>query len=220
MVIALATTLPYLIYTYQLTGRVFFWGTGNDSLYWMSNPEPNEYGSWFPDQTMDSELTFFSYYIPGCRDSIKAHHGKDLAEIHKYTGLERDDAYKTIAVKNIKAHPLKYLQNVIYNTGRLLFQYPFSYGVYRPKVLIVFPLNGIILTLLLISLLPTFINWKKILFPIRFLLLFVLLYLAGSLTVVTYIRMFAIIVPILLLWIAFTFQNTLNFNLKFDTKKQ
>jgi hypothetical protein len=215
VLIAFATTLPYLVYTYQLTGRMFFWGTGNDSLYWMSNPDANEYGSWFPDQTMDKDTVFFSYYIAGCRDTIKAHHGKELAEIHKLKGLAKDDAYRNVALKNIKAHPVKYIQNIVYNSGRLLFQYPFSYGIHRPKILIVFPINGIILTFILFSLIPTLVNWKKIFYPIRFMLIFVLIYLGGSVTVVAYVRMFAIIVPILLIWIAFIFQNTINIQLKF-----
>jgi 4-amino-4-deoxy-L-arabinose transferase-like glycosyltransferase len=218
VLVAFATTLPYLIYTYQLTGRVFYWGTGSDNLYWMSSPNNNEYGSWFPDQTMESEPNFFTSFIPGCKDSIMVNHGKELAEIHKLKGIEQDDAYKKLAVRNIKAHPLKYFQNLIYNTSRLLFQYPFSYGMHRPKIIIIFPINGILLTLILFSLIPTFINWRKILFPIRFMLFIVLFYLGGSLLVTTYVRMFAIIVPILLIWIAFVLQNTLKINLKFNEK--
>jgi 4-amino-4-deoxy-L-arabinose transferase-like glycosyltransferase len=216
ILLALATTFPYLVYTYQITGRLFYWGNGNDSLYWMSNSNNNnEFGSWFPDQTMHTEPNFFDYYMPGCRDSIMLHHGNELAVIHKLKGLKLDDAYTNIAVKNIKEHPQTYIKNIIYNAGRLLFQYPFSYGIHRPKVLLVFPLNGILLTLMLFSLIPTLLNWRRIDYPVRFLLFIALFYLGGSLLVTTYVRMFTVIVPILLIWIAFVFEHTVKINLKF-----
>jgi 4-amino-4-deoxy-L-arabinose transferase-like glycosyltransferase len=214
LLVALATTLPYLIYTYNLTGRIFYWGSQNDSLYWMSNPDKNEYGSWFPDQELESEVSYFTYYIPSCKDSIIYHHGKELQEVHNLKGLEKDDAYKKLAINNIKEHPLKYFKNIIYNSSRLFFQYPFSYGIHRPKVLIIFPLNGIILTLMLFSLVPTMLNWRKIPVSIRFLLLIILIYLGGSLLVPAQVRMLSIVIPIVLLWIAFIFQNSLKINLK------
>jgi 4-amino-4-deoxy-L-arabinose transferase-like glycosyltransferase len=44
---ALIFCLPYLSYTYSLTGKFFYWGnSGGLSLYWMSSPYPNELGSW------------------------------------------------------------------------------------------------------------------------------------------------------------------------------
>jgi hypothetical protein len=41
--------------------------------------------------------------------------------------LERDDAFKAQALRNIAAHPAKYLRNWLANVGRLLFSYPYSY---------------------------------------------------------------------------------------------
>jgi 4-amino-4-deoxy-L-arabinose transferase-like glycosyltransferase len=39
--------LPYLTYTYALTGRVFYWGnSGGQTLYWMSSPFPQDLGDW------------------------------------------------------------------------------------------------------------------------------------------------------------------------------
>jgi hypothetical protein len=38
MLVSLTTIIPYLIYTYHLTGKVYFLGNQNDSLYWMSTP--------------------------------------------------------------------------------------------------------------------------------------------------------------------------------------
>ncbi len=126
--IALATTAPYLIYTYHLTGKLFYWSSfGGDNLYWMSTPYDGEYGDWFNfekinDPTLDVRYKFLDY-----DESIKSNHLKDYNEVMKYNGVERDDAYKKIAVSNIKSHPVKFIQNCISNVSRLVFNFPYSY---------------------------------------------------------------------------------------------
>jgi 4-amino-4-deoxy-L-arabinose transferase-like glycosyltransferase len=217
LILALVTTFPYLLYTYNLTGRIFYWGMGSDTLYWMSTPYNNEYGDWKLGLGINN-IESGNYNIPGVDSILRAHHEKDLIETEKYIGLEWDDAFKELALKNIKEHPLKYAQNIVYNIGRLIFHYPFSYAVQRPKILLVLPLNGILLTLMLFSLIPTLINWRKIPIEIHFLLIFALLYLGASVLVTTFVRMFTIVVPILLMWIAYVLQNTMKINLKFKEK--
>ena len=218
MLVSLTTVLPYLIYTYQLTGKIFYLGNQNDSLYWMSTPVNGEYGSWFPDQEMDSDSNYFTYYIPSCKDSIIHYHGKEIEAIHSLTGIDKDEAYGNFAIRNIREHPYKYIQNVIYNTSRLLFQFPSSYGIHRPKIIILFPINGFLLTIILFSMIPTYLNWRRIPFSVRFLFILAIIYLGGSILVPAQVRMFAIIVPILLAWIAFIFQNTFKINLRFKGK--
>ena len=165
MLVSLATIMPYMIYTYHLTGRIFYWSTTSGNvLYWASTPYSDEYGDF--KLTLDRvPVDMGNFNIPGAGDSLKAHHQKDYEEIYKYKGLEQDDAFKRIALRNIKSHPLKYLENCIYNVGRLIFHYPFSEAVQRPKVLLVFPINGIVFTLMLFCLIPTFKNWRRIPFP-------------------------------------------------------
>ncbi len=218
-IIGFATILPYLIYAYHITGKMFYWNTNTgDSIYWNSTPFAGEYGDWKDDLT-EGAADLSNYNIPGAEDSLKAHHQKDFDIINRYTGRERDDAFKRIAINNIKSHPLKYLQNCFYNFGRLIFHYPFSQAIQRPKILLVFPLNGIIFTLMLFSLIPTFINWRKFSFPLKFLLVFTLLYLGLSTLVSALVRMFTIIVPILMFWFAYVFQKSVKVNFKFDEKK-
>ena len=74
------------------------------------------------------------------------------------------------------------------------------------------PLNGINVVLLLFCIIPTFKNWKKIIFSIRFMLFFALLYLGGSIFASAETRMFTVIVPILLFWIAYIIQKTVKIN--------
>ena len=47
LLIAFVTTIPYLAYTYHLTGKIFYWSSlGGNNLYWMSSPYKEELGSW------------------------------------------------------------------------------------------------------------------------------------------------------------------------------
>ncbi len=220
VLIALLTTAPYLIYSYKITDRMFFWGMGSDSLYWMTSIDENEYGDWTgassPTSLKQNARVDANYNIPGSTELLETNHGKDFLEIYKYSGLEQDDAFKRLAIRNIKSHPLKYAQNIVYNIGRLIFHFPFSEAIQKPRVLLGIVINGILLTLMIYSLIPTFINWKKLPFYLRFLLIITLLYLGACSLITAFIRMFAIIVPILLLWIAFIFQNSLKINLKFN----
>ncbi len=203
LLIALITTTPYLIYTYHLTGKIFYWSSyGGVNLYWMSSPFEGEYG--YPPDTFKIDSIFLS------------NHQKDFEEISKYKGVELDDAYKRIAINNIKSHPFKFAQNCISNIGRILFNYPYPNEVQKPSNLIKLPFNGIIVVLMLFCIIPTFTNWKKIPYSIRFLLIFALLYFCGSILGSAETRMFTIIVPILLLWIAYIIQKTIKFKLRFD----
>ncbi|NVO20135.1 MAG: glycosyltransferase family 39 protein [Bacteroidetes bacterium] len=214
---SLITTLPYLFYTYHLTGRLYYWGMGNDALYWMSSPYHDEYGDWKKDLEMNPDIAS-NYNIQGSDSILKLHHQKDFELLKNLKGIERDDEFKRLAINNIKAYPLHYAENIVYNAGRLVFQYPFSHAVQRPKILLVFPINGILFTLILFCIFPTLFNWKKIPAPVRFLLLIVIIYLGGSLMVSTYARMFTIIVPVLLLWIAFILQHSISVHLKFGDR--
>ncbi|MFZ4704721.1 MAG: ArnT family glycosyltransferase [Bacteroidales bacterium] len=217
LLVALLTTVPYLLYTYHLTGKIFCWGTGNSSLYWMSTPFEGEYGDWKGNLKLNPSING-NYNIQGSDSILRAHHKADFEEIYKYKGIEREDVYKRLAIRNIISHPIRYAENVIYNIGRLVFHFPFSQAIQRPIILLILPLNGILLTLILYSLIPTIVNWREIPMSVRFLLILVILYLGGSVLLSAYVRMFTVIVPILLLWIAFVLQNTLLIKLKYDKK--
>ncbi len=235
--IALATTAPYLIYNYHITEEIFYWGnSGGNNMYWMSTPYEEEYGSWFPDPKPISdsvivlgslsefrhkehiEIKSQSRTIPGTNDYISFNHLADFEKISNLTITEKDKALKRMAVHNIKTNPTKFLKNCFSNLGRILFNYPYSYKYQKPGTLFRFPPTGILLVFLLFSIIPTVINWKRILFPIRFLIIVFCLYMGGSLIGSAETRMFTIMVPILLIWISFVIQRTVKINLKFDNK--
>ena len=205
MLIAFATAAPYLIYTYHLTGRVFYWSnSGGASLYWMSTPYKGEFGDYRGGE-----------YVEG--------HRKDFERIAILKGVERDDALKRIAFNNIKAYPFKYAQNCIANIGRMFFNFPYSpssisyKGVGNPiRSVVMLPPNAIIFSLLIFCLVLTLINWGKVIYYIRFLFCFVFLYLGISTIVSAYSRQFYVIVPILIFWIAYIIQKSLTIKIKLD----
>lgn len=234
ILIAFITTTPYLIYTYHLTGRLFYWGTsGGNNLYWMSTPTEGEYGDWIEDPNLgsdtiltndiildfreiDQKVLANSWRIPGSKYLVKSNHRKDYEEILKYKGIEQDDAYKRIVINNIKSNPKKYVKNIIANIGRLLFDFPYSYKLQNIYSLKRITFNGPIIILTLFCLIPTLLNWCIIPFPIRFMLFFILLYLGGTIIGSVETRMFNIAVPVLLLWNAWIIQNTIKIKLRFE----
>lgn len=236
LAIAFITTTPYLAYTYNLTGRMFYWSTvGGNNLYWMSSPYKNEYGSWLEDPKFEADsFTLYTEntgtysggslnlrnrlnHFQGYEDSVRTNHWNDYKEINQSkTSIERDDAFKRIAIRNIKSHPLKFIQNWVCNVSRILFNYPYSYKAQGPGTLLRLPLSGIIAVLILFCLIPTCMNWRKIDFPVRFMWLFVFIYLAGSTLGSAETRMFTIVVPILLLWISYILKKIAIIKLRFS----
>lgn len=218
IIVAFLTTTPYLAYTYRLTGKMFYWSSfGGNNLYWMSSPDKEEYGDWMPFPPSSLDL----YRIAGGDSLIILRHQKDfdaLLENKKVreanirdggmipnltNGVAQDDLLKEIAIQNIKAHPIKFLQNIISNIGRMVFNYPNSYTLQKPSMLSRLPVNGILVVISLFSLIPTFLNWRKIMYPVRFLLVFSMIYFGGSSLGSADPRMFTVIVPVLLVWMAY-----------------
>jgi len=236
-IVALLTLAPYLLYTYQLTGKVFYLGTtAGNNMYWMSTPHEKEYGSWFPEpkpikdsislqekksvdafrQMEYNGIMTDDQNIPGTDDYIRRNHLNNFKNILKLSGDKQDDALKQIAFKNIKEHPMKFIENIFSNMGRMLFNFPYSYKLQKPATLLRIPHNGIIAALVLLCLFPTLLNWKQIIYPIRFSVFICCMYFGASLTGSAESRMFSVIVPILLVWISIVLESTVNIKWKFQ----
>lgn len=213
LLISFITFSPYLFYTYNLTNRILYFGNASDNLYWMTTPYEDEYGDWKGHLDLNP-IEYNNFNIEGSAEILEKHHGNDYKEFNNLTGLELDDAFKRVAIENIRNHPMKYIQNMTFNLSRIFFLYPFSYARQKPKVIPIFPINGILLTFILLSIYPTIINWKKILFPIRFLLILFLVYFGGCLVASSEARMLVPVVPVLILLFAFLFQKIITINIK------
>ncbi len=235
LLVAFLCVLPYLAYTLSLSGRYFYWGTSAGlNLYPMSSPFEDEYGSYMPGptDTKDEDVVSLTnigrekakggglnlinrtVYVSSYMDSINRRHKADYDTFDRYTGVARDDAYKRKAMENIRNHPVKFIRNCFSNLGRIFFNFPYSYMPQKPSTLARLPMSGTLLLLMLIAVYPTLVNWRRLPFAVRFLLLFTLIYLGGSIPGSAETRMLTTVVPVLLLWLAIVLSRTIKLDFR------
>ena len=197
--LSLVFCLPYLIYTYNLTGKTFYWAnSGSMSLYTMSSPHADELGDWSNSSVL----------------RLNPNHATFMDSIDKLEPLERDDAFRKAAVKNIKRHPQKYIENMVANIGRLLFQYPYSNKKQDVDTLFyIFPSMFVIFPICL-SLLLSIYYFKYMPFEFFVLLLFFLTYLFGSTLVSAFGRMFNITLPFWILFCSYVLNSFVSIKIK------
>jgi hypothetical protein len=112
---ALVLSSPWLVYTYDVTGKPFYWATsGGLSLYWMSSPYPEEYGDWHSEDEV--------FTNPGLAD-----HRAFFKRLSGLNQVEFDEKVREEAIRQIRRDPQEYVENVAANVSRLWFSTPFSY---------------------------------------------------------------------------------------------
>jgi hypothetical protein len=218
LIIAFGVTMPYLTYTYHITGKVLYWGdSGGMSLYWMSTPYEQEYGDWkFPDLSNNQYPT--PSKSPEDIALLKKNHAKELSTILKYSELRQDALFKQQAMINIKNNPLKFARNYYYNFSRMLFNFPYSYSYQDAGITENILIGSLTLWASLLGIIITVRNWRKVIYPVKFLLLIIGLYLLLCGTVSAYPRQLNIVIPVLLFWLAYLINNAKKIDLKFDDK--
>jgi hypothetical protein len=207
--VALLVNMPYLAYTYQLTGKVAYWSNaGGNQLYWMSTPFEGEFGD--PNvPSLDANCSG-SPTAPCNRPLIARNHEAVVAGVLRRPVAEQDDAFRAVAVENIRRHPLKYVRNWLANISRLFFGIPASYMPQREQtVMRIFP-NAILLTAMLLSMVLTIVNWKSLPTEVRWLAVVLLGYLGLSSLVSAYPRHLYVVVPLVLVWCAYLFDRTIS----------
>ena len=86
-------TTPYLVYTYNLTGKPFYYAnSGGKSLYWMSTPYEKEHGDWMYFETLEENTAVFE------------NHKYFLNSIKDLSPIEKDNSLKRKAISNIINH--------------------------------------------------------------------------------------------------------------------
>jgi hypothetical protein len=216
LLVAFLITLPYLFYTWHITGRLFYWGnSGGMSLYWMSTPYENEYGDWkVPDLSNTQYPTMFR--SREADSLLKSNHARDIAYINRHANnITQDDLYKQIAIQNIKSHPVKFIKNCINNISRMLFNFPYSYSSQDAGIGRSIVIGSSILWTAIIALILTFVNWRSIAFGVKFLLLITAIYLLLSTMLSAYPRQLDVVVPALFFWFGYLAQRVKNISLTF-----
>lgn len=198
MTLSLIFCLPYLIYTYSLTGRFFYWSNAAGmSMYWMSNPVEGEYGEWYNDSLSSEYLDKPSQVV------LLKNHGAEYEKIYSLAGVARDDKFKSLAIQHVKENPSKVFRNWLANISRMFFNYPAGYKSFNLGTALNMLANIPLLLLLLFS---SWITWKRrreITSPLKFLLVISFIYLFGSSLLSAYDRMLYILIPVLGCWGAY-----------------
>ncbi len=201
-VLALICSVPYLLFTYHLTGKVFYWGTsGGMSLYWMSTPYPSESGSWFSFKA-----------VKGMPEL--APHRQFFAALEPLSDVERDEQFKKQALFNIAHYPLKYMANWSANLGRLLFSYPYSFTPQKLSTYFFILPNMFVVVLFVLGIGPALLRRRAIPFELWVLLLFALTAIGGSSLLSAYERQFMPLIPVLCVWLAFVYVRVLRIELR------
>jgi 4-amino-4-deoxy-L-arabinose transferase-like glycosyltransferase len=189
---SLLLCLPYLIYTYSLTGKVFYWAnSGGSSLYWMTTPYSNEYGDWKSYETVMSNERL-------------SRHKPFYEKLEGLDYVKQDELLKKQAIANIRRYPLKYCFNWAANLGRIWYAYPYSYKYQRPHTLFYMVPNSILLVSLLFCVYPVIRRRKLLPAELISLIFFVIVYLAASSLISACERFIKPVVPIFIILVAFT----------------
>ena len=143
--VALIVSLPYLIYTYSLTNKIYYPGSsGGQNLYWQAASKSPLMGEWHHLGGID--------YLEGTNieDSKKSEllkefkrHEDFFESIKDYNPVEQDILTKKKAFDLIKTDPFNYLRNSLYTVSRMFFSFPVSNDFSLLKKLVYLP-NGMI----------------------------------------------------------------------------
>jgi hypothetical protein len=191
--------LPWLFYTYHITHQPFYWGnSGSMSLYTMSSPYPDELGDWISADNM----------------SVSLNHKAFMDSISKLGSLQKDNAYKTVAIENIKHYPRKYFSNWVNNVGRLLFAFPQSKAPQAITNYFTIVPNMFIAFFILFSFIICILNYKSVPNEITLLLIFILVYLFGSSLVSAYRRMGYVTMPFWFFFVLYALNNFVSLKIK------
>ncbi|MDN5212026.1 hypothetical protein QQ020_08185 [Fulvivirgaceae bacterium BMA12] len=212
LLLSLMFCLPYLVYTYHISGKIFYWSNaGGMQLYWMSSPYKGEFGDWINFTSPVSKYEEVN-------EVFRSRHGEIIGALYDYPNLfetlnqedlisksniYQDDGFKKYALNNIKNHPAKFLTNWLANISRMLFGVPYSYKTLNLKFLKYAIPNLPLIIIILFGLRRCVAGKQPLPYSLILLVVFSFIYLGGSSLLSAYPRQFYIIIPILAFWVAF-----------------
>lgn len=216
---AFIITSPFLIYAYSVTGKVFYLGTrGGELLYHRATPYENEFGDWFSSDKILGVENGKTLEKTEDLSLLISNHAAFYLELEPLSNMQKDSVLKAKAIENMKEHPLKYLKNTIANTTRFLFNIPNSYKSQSFSAFGYIIPNGFLVVLLTLIAWPAFLARKKIPFEIKTVLLFSLIYGGGMILLLGKPRYFTMMVPALVLFLAYCYTHLLQ--ISFVKEKQ
>ncbi len=193
--------LPFVLYTWSLTGKFFLTGTqAGEILYHRATPYEGEYGDWiYSDYILEKKSEGHDLFA---LDSIVKHHKQFYLEVIDLPHLQRDSAFKATAIANMKAYPKKYLLNTVANVGRLLFSYPHTYQAHSLSTYGYLLPNAFLVVTFFYCLIIWFVSKQKLPISLLYMLGLTFVYLGAMIILGGRVRHFLIAVPPLLVFIA------------------
>ena len=196
---ALIVTIPYLIFTFNITNKPFFWSdNGGMLLYWISSPFKTDLGEWhvFGFDNLKNHLASRYTQFSGLDslhlrnvndlilDKIKSDHSPFTKTLIGLDRIEFDSKLKEQALINVQKNPFNFLRNWLLNTGRLIIGYPHAL-YFKPPYSPVFSLINILKSSLvffsLIASLILYVLNKSFWKPwISLVIFFLIVYLGGQ----------------------------------------
>ena len=134
---------------------------------------------------------------------MRKDHLKEVSAILKHNEIEQDELFKRAAIRNIKTKPFKFISNYLNNLSRMVFNFPYSYSYQDAAIVRNILVGSTILWATIIGSIITWVNRRKIIFPVKLALLLTGMYLLLSGTVSAYPRHLDVMVPLLLFWIGY-----------------
>jgi hypothetical protein len=128
--LAMILCVPYLVYTYGLTGRAFYWSSSMaDNFYWLSTPDPQEWGDWYHPGWVYQNPILRAQHKSIVDRTTGLDQNPNLPWMDQIfnTGTPRAGAiYMAEGMRNIREHPFKYARNWCGNLVRLFLDVPVS----------------------------------------------------------------------------------------------
>ncbi|MBX2883284.1 MAG: hypothetical protein KTR32_25250 [Granulosicoccus sp.] len=119
-VLALLCCVPFLSYTYSETGKLFKWSTGTGvHLWFMSIGGEDIWGSWVAEDEVNDHPFL-----------VENGYADEINQIAHLNYQEKDRILQEIALQRIQENPQHFIMNVVANSARVLFNYPYSF---RPQ---------------------------------------------------------------------------------------
>lgn len=198
---------PYLIYTYSLTGKVYYLGnSGGENLYFSTSLNPSEYGDW-----QDSEfilgnnnslnvcaLKYGYANFFDSKDYWKKSHFEIISKAKSMNSIDRNNYFIKLAFENIKKKPTKFIKNIGYNFSRLIFNLPNSYTFQDAKFWLLFFTNGMLLLHVLLLIPVIYLKFVSFNPEIKCLIFLYITYIGFHLVLSPTARHFWVVTPILL----------------------
>lgn len=198
--------VPYLLYTYSLTGKIFYWANSSGSVaYWMSNPYPGEFGDW------RSEVEVMT------RPEL-ARHKPLFEEFAKLDYMKQDELLKKQTMKNVVNHPCKVFYNWVANVSRLFLNFPYSYKYQNPVQLLYLMPGAVLLSAVLFCIYPI-VKFRRVLPPeITHAIIVSAVFVAGHSLIYAQARFLCTIMPFIFIVIAYTATNLVK--VEYKTEQQ